>query len=448
MKKILIASSHVEETARLTRQLEKTFDVYPTTSPDLPREGFRMFDLVLLDAGFVQEGTADLIAEILSTVHIPILVLTPPDDPACAIQAIRAGAFNYVVKFGQFEEVLPVAIDEAISRFGELEQLKSTIETLKAKIAALEEVTGTIRSEPASPDQVASTPAAVPGTNKRADIVKEIVSRFRQGEINLPSIPQITIKFKELVDKGADYRQIAALLKQDLAITSKLIMVSNSVLYKGIETNKTLEQAVSRLGIAVTQQYVNVVGNRALYTISQKKYIPYIEHLWHHSLACAYACQSAAKTVGHTTQFENDPFILGLLHDIGKLILLQVISELEAKGKFGGEVLAEDVLKITEAYHGQFGSALLKRWHFLDTFAATAMYHDNLREADPITKDLLVVHFGNLLVKGLGYAFAESSLPDPKTIESTQLLRITPEDIVAIRQDTTEYMDNVGKAFF
>jgi HD-like signal output (HDOD) protein len=444
MKKILIASKDSDEIIRCKGCLEKTFNVY-SIAPDFPVEGLSVFDLVLLDHGFTDHSGIDYVGQVLAVTHIPILMLTPPDDPKCAIDAIRAGAFNYIVKFGHYEEVLPVAIDEAISRFNEQEKMKATISALKKKVTELEDKLGmapqvTVKNECESP-----TGSDV---NNNIDIVKEIVERFKQGEINLPSVPQINVRFQELTDRGADYRQISELLKQDVAIVSKLIMVSNSPVYRGLDITKTLEQAISRLGIAVTQQYVNVISNRALYTIGQKKYIPLIERLWQHSLSCAYACQAISKIHGKKVQFDSDPFILGLLHDIGKLILLQVIGELETKGRFGGEISMNEVLKITGTYHGQFGSALLKRWKFPNGYVTTALYHDNLHDADPISKELLIVHLGNLLVKNLGFVFNNEDITNIETVESAQFLKIDPETIAAIQEDTVKYMEEVGKILF
>jgi len=442
MKKILIASKDVDEMARVKNCLEQTFDIYSIASPDYPAEGLSIFDLVLIDHGFTEKSGFDYIDEVLSVVHIPVLMLTPPDDPRCAIEAIRVGAFNYIVKFGHYEEVLPVAIDEAISRFDEQKKMKATIAALKKRIAELEELLGTM---PQATIEKTRDLSSGNGANKNADIVKEIVDRFKQGEINLPSVPQINVRFQELIDRGADYRQISELLKQDVAIASKLIMVSNSPVYRGVDTNRTLEQAISRLGISVTQQYVNVISNRALYTVSQKKYVPSIERLWQHSLSCAYACQAVAKSIGKKVQLDDDPFILGLLHDIGKLILLQVIGELEMKGKFGGEIPMEEVLRIVETYHGQFGSALLKRWKFSNGCTGAALYHDNLHDADPISKELLIVHFANLLVRELGFVFTSGSVPNVETAESMQFLKIAPEIVATIKEDTIKYMEEVGR---
>lgn len=441
MKKVLIASNNSDEIKKFRKCLEGSFDVFSIIAPDYPKEELRQLDLVLVDHSFGDNAGVEYVTQVIEAAHIPVLMLTPPDDASCAIEAIRAGAFNYIVKFGPYEEILPVTIDEAISRFNEQEKMKATIIALKKRIMELEEQLSGIPNESVDSPGVRSTDGKAKGN---ADIVKEIVSRFKQGEINLPSHPQINIKFQELINNGADYRQISALLKRDVAIASKLIMVSNSPFYRGVETNKTLEQAIARLGISVTCQYVNVISNRALYTVNKKKYLPMIERLWHHSLACAQACQVLTSLPDQKMQFETDPFIMGLLHDIGKLILIQVIGELEGKGKFATEISIEEVENIAEAYHSQFGTALLKRWQFSNGYTGVAQYHDNIQEADPISREMLVVHFANILVKELGFVFKQSNINGVETCESAQFLKIEPATIASMKKNVAAYMDDVG----
>jgi hypothetical protein len=175
------------------------------------------------------------------------LVLTPPDNPRCAIDAIRAGAYNYIVKFGEFHELLNLSISEAIDKFGQIEQMRQTIISLKERIAELEEEFGQTARPQGFVDEVPVEP------QKKSTIINEIAVRLKQGEINLPSIPEINVKFRQLLDAGADCREIADLLKQDVAISSKLIGVSNSAMYRGMSENKNLEQCIARPGMQTTQ---------------------------------------------------------------------------------------------------------------------------------------------------------------------------------------------------
>ncbi|MBE9547496.1 MAG: HDOD domain-containing protein, partial [Proteobacteria bacterium] len=235
----------------------------------------------------------------------------------------------------------------------------------------------------------------------KASIGKEILSRLKRGKIDLPSLPQITVKFREMVNKGANLHEVAEFLKQDMAITSKLISVSNSAYYRGVSENKTLGQAISRLGLDTTRKYVEVISNRSLYVTTNKKFSESIEKLWEHALACAYASQIVSEIL--RLKLSEDAFTLGLLHDIGKLILLRIYSEFEK------EIDKTEMSKSLDVYHCEFGAILLKTWEFSDRYVQIAMCHDNLEKANPVSKELLVVHFANLLVKSMGYDQGEQT---------------------------------------
>jgi len=113
---------------------------------------------------------------------------------------------------------------------------------------------------------------------------------------------------------------------------------------------------------------------------------------------------------------ENDAFTMGLLHDIGKLLLLQVIGDLQIQKKIGDEVESSELLNTIKIHHGKFGAALLKKWKFPEDFAKIAAYHSNLEASKSISKDLLVVHLANLMVKSMGY-----SLNDQEDIQETDI---------------------------
>jgi HD-like signal output (HDOD) protein len=275
--------------------------------------------------------------------------------------------------------------------------------------------------------------------------MEEIVFIFRRGEINLPTHPKLSFKFEELMNKGASMGTIAELLRQDAAITSKLIAVSNSPVYRGISNNKTLEQAMGRLGLNTTKQYVEVIQNRTLYMSMQKAYVEIIEKLWEHALSCAYACQITAQRL-HLTLTE-DAFTLGLLHDLGRLVILQTVGKLQENKKLGENIDESEVFATMDSYHGKFGASLLKLWKFSEDFSHIAAYHDDLSDADPISKGLLVVHFSNLLVKSMGYGLSGFDADELMDAQSTNLLKLTKDDIRFISDNVKPLMEEFGTFF-
>jgi HD-like signal output (HDOD) protein/DNA-binding NarL/FixJ family response regulator len=431
MKPVLIASSTPAEARELKETISQEYNVSVITSPTIVDQRLKKYGLVLFDHGFTEYYGEDFLMGVLRKSYLPVLMLTPPDDVKGAIEAMRVGTCNYIVKVGDYHKVLNLSIKQAIEKFDEQDQVKQTIITLNKRVNELEERLGA-----AGKEDVQTSP---PGTS--TNILDQIIFIFKRGEINLPALPQITIKFKEMVNKGAGLQEIAFLLQQDAAISAKLISICNSAYYGGMVEYKTLGQAVARLGLTATRQYVDAISNRALYVTKNKKFSEFIGKLWEHSLSCAYASQIVCEAL--KLQLPDDPFTLGLMHDIGKLVLFQAVGELQIRKKLGEKFDSEEVQNTVDTHHGKFGAALLKRWNFSSGYVQIATYHDNLEEAAPISKELLVVHFANLLVKSMGYDQTQQAEVDVEEAESTRLLRLDStmiahvKDQVKVRMETS-----------
>lgn len=381
-----------------------------------------------------------------------IIMLTSRDQKEDILEGLGAGANDFVSKSCD-KEVLRARLEvgrraveyqEALANSAkgengndlkEKEEMQKTILALKKRAVELEERLA----------EQTNGGKEEPSPEGSANILEEIVIVFKRGEINLPSPPQIGIKFKEMVNEGSNLSQIAGLLKQDAAISSKLIGISNSAFYRGLVENKTLDQAVGRLGLTTTKQYVDAVANRSLYYTKNENFKKVVESLWDHSLSCAYASQIVAQIL--RVKLSEDPFTLGLLHDIGRLVLIQAVGELQAKKKIGENIDNDDLASTIDTNHGRFGSALLKRWKFSNEFAQVAAYHDHLDEADTISKALLVVHFANLLVKSMGYGTSENEEIDLEEAESAHLLKVESSHIPDMKKQVEAHMDEL-KSFF
>jgi HD-like signal output (HDOD) protein len=73
-------------------------------------------------------------------------------------------------------------------------------------------------------------------------------------------------------------------------------------------------------------------------------------------------------------------------------------------------------------YHGKFGAVLFDKWGFSDKYIQTAMYHDDLSGTKQVSRELLVIHFANILVKSMGYGQDEDEIPELDQAASTRHL--------------------------
>jgi HD-like signal output (HDOD) protein len=255
------------------------------------------------------------------------------------------------------------------------------------------------------------------------------------------------MQFEEMIKNQKGLQEIAQLLKQDVSIASQLISVSNSAYYRGMAENTTVEQAITRLGLNTTKQYVGIICNRALYATQKKKNMGSIERLWKHSLSCGLAAQFTCEVIRQKQA--EEVFTMGLIHDIGKLILLQIMGELDID--ITDEKLPEDdraeLLDALSKNHGTFGATLLKRWGFSSLHQQIALFHDDLENADPISRELLIVHFANLLAKSIGYSAQQESGVEVEKALSTNLLKLDSEKIAEIGEKVKTHMSNLQSIF-
>ncbi|HOJ14132.1 MAG TPA: HDOD domain-containing protein [Deltaproteobacteria bacterium] len=265
-----------------------------------------------------------------------------------------------------------------------------------------------------------------------------VIERFNRGEMELPPMHLIQRKFYELTASGATLAAIADLLEKDPAISSKLIRISNSSFYRGYNENVTVEQAVNRLGLIATKQTVDAVCSRALYDDVHPNYVQVVEKLWVHSLACAYACQLIAELRG--IRLLEDPFTMGLFHDIGKLMLLRVIGELQRSGK-DVDTDTDMLMSAVETHHGKAGAVLLKKWLFPAVFVQVAELHDDLGKVLTPGRELLVVQLANIAVKSLGYGTPNAQGVQPGASEQAKSLGVDPSVMDLVGTQVKKYMD-------
>ncbi len=371
------------------------FDVI-ALNPDLPdRDGIE----ILLDIRSAEEE-----AEFQNTKRSLIFMLASHWSKDRAVVAFSAGCDDYILKPLDKEKVVKFLDEQIGLKRGDAVKLKEGDQTKPFNI---------------------------------------IMDRFTSGKIDLPYTPQTSMKFNEVVKKDLGFKAIANVLKQDMAIAGKLISISNSAYYGATNKSETVEQALTRLGLVVTKQYVDAFCSRPLFSNNSKRYSEFLEELWTHSLNCAVISEITSKVLNLTLQ--SDAFTNGLLHDIGKAVLLQSACVLENRGKLAKNINYEELLQFIDKYHNKVGSKVLKKWKFPFHTIHIALNHDKLDSCNSISKELLVFDFANLLAKNMVVKNQpeqiDVALEDTK---SARLLGITSDTIVEIESRVDESLALYG----
>ena len=387
------------------------------------------FDLIMLDIDMPQmDGVEVLSAMIEAEIELnvskshkaKILMVTSYTDKDRVVSCIQSGCDDYIAKPFDLQ-----VIGKKLARLG-------------------------VRQNNVLPE---TKPAAASRGNSSAQFFESIVNAFETRKINLPTLPRIQYKFRELIMQGAVSQRIADLLKKDVAISAELIRISNSAYYRGFMENKSLDHAISRLGAAATEQTVAELTGREFFTMKTKKYRTLIERVWKHSIACAYAAEITANLL--KLKLAADPFSMGLLHDIGKLILLQILADMERQGQFHGGFSADKLIDTIAAHHCVFGAKLLEKWKYAESYVMCASNHEDVgrdnedQNQEALPKEILIVRFANMAAKSMGYRLEEKDYSglDILNLESADQLRLNLIQISKLKEKMSGEMKGVLELF-
>jgi putative nucleotidyltransferase with HDIG domain len=276
------------------------------------------------------------------------------------------------------------------------------------------------------------------------EILLEIVDKFKRGQIDPPVLPNVVQELKSVISNpNSTADDLAAVIEQDAIISLRLISVANSPVYRGIEEIRTVRNAIPRLGLKETQNVVAAIANKSLFETKAARYRKLMERLWKHSLACAYASRAIAKRLFVEVDVEQI-FLMGLIHDIGKAILIQSLSQIDAKEKL---LDMDAIIEGIQGAHCGFGGALLQRWKFPQEFIKVARLHEGNGFGPSTDRFLLVINLANHLAINMGYGLTDDGKVDLAGLDSAELLEMDSDSLLPVRTEVKEIMRSSAQFF-
>ncbi|GFK95988.1 Nitrogen regulation protein NR(I) [Fundidesulfovibrio magnetotacticus] len=232
-------------------------------------------------------------------------------------------------------------------------------------------------------------------TNPR---VQELVHRLD----TLPALPEVHQRIlAELHSQEPDMGRIAALISQDMGLSASMLKLVNSAFF-GLRTRvSSPAHAANLLGLDVIAGLVLTVHLFSSFDAARHKGYD-LEGLWLHCLNTGNVCRALACAEGFAQSSQDDLYVAGILHDVGKLVLLCHAPDLY------GEVLTasraqnravwaceRDILGCT---HAELGAYLLSLWGFSEEMIRWIFTHHALAgEPEHTPLAAAIVHAANAL---------------------------------------------------
>ncbi|MFW5798750.1 MAG: HDOD domain-containing protein [Planctomycetota bacterium] len=249
----------------------------------------------------------------------------------------------------------------------------------------------------------------------------------RVGE--LPAVPTVIKELDSMIeDPKTTADDLSDLLSTDPGLGSKIVRMANSPFY-GIPRKVTqLPHAISLLGFNVIR---NIALSAFMLRIFDSQRITFDpKKFWLHCIATGAGCRAIGTHL--RVQGTDDLFLLGLLHDMGKLVIAQHsqvnYAQIVPRTLAGGQVLAEVETEMLGFNHCNVGGYLANHWQFPPVIRDIIENHHTPDQAE--FRDIVTtVHFADIFARALQLGMHEDQRLPYRSGEDWTFIGGKPEDV-------------------
>lgn len=234
-----------------------------------------------------------------------------------------------------------------------------------------------------------------PVPNSRRAQIRTLIQRCEE----IPTVPSVVNAITELTsDVNCSLMELEAAIKADQSCVARLLQLANSAFY-GAGTNRM----VTSIRRAILAYGFNAVKNITLsltvfdcFNTNNSAEIATVDTIRLHSLAVA----SLSKHIAETSPREIDAdlaFCAGLLHDLGRIVLLHLfpkeyhamLAQFEQAPEADISKAEFDTFEVTHAVAGQW---LGEQWRFPAPLLQVIATHHSTHVANPLVATVMLAN--------------------------------------------------------
>lgn len=181
--------------------------------------------------------------------------------------------------------------------------------------------------------------------------------------IELRPLPEIAMRIlKTCQQENANVISLVKLVECDAAVSSRVLAFVNTSMFGYSREVSSINQAVVVLGMKQLSQLAVSVATESVFSEGENA-MDARARLYQHSLGCATIGRLLANITGSAVD-SSEAFLAGMLHDIGKLVLLDVAPNgyTELQTQYAGNCLVDIEQQVFGIDHAMLGSKLGRIW--------------------------------------------------------------------------------------
>lgn len=220
-----------------------------------------------------------------------------------------------------------------------------------------------------------------PGQANQA-LVKKLAQRINDGDFDLPPMPDILARLNNCLGTEGSAHEVMKIIMADQILTVKILKVVNSAFYALPNPVTSLQHAIAYVGF---KAIVNIVTAHAVSRVYQGQG-ERLHEILRHSLLSAFIAKRIAQIAGFD---EEEAFVCGLLHDIGKTILVNLLA--------GEDLTATAREQLISSYHPLAGALVAVKWNLPLVVKQAIRYHHTPDQAPDYREAAEIVFLANHL---------------------------------------------------
>lgn len=264
---------------------------------------------------------------------------------------------------------------------------------------------------------------------------------------HLPATPEVLVALLRIIDDpDVTVDQIAEMVGADASLSTAVLRLVNSASFGLVRRLTNIREAVQFCGSAeikdlaiATAVKSGLIGHEPVCNCFDRL------KLWRHFMTSALASNLLATRIAHPDR--TSAFAAGLLHDVGLLLLDQVLPTqlrvaLDAVSKQSVS-LEEAETQVFGFTHGHVGVWIGEHWDIPRTLLTPMHRHDKPWEARRDGGLCAIVHIADRIAmeRDPHFRAIEKKAPDPRALA---LLDTSPDLLDSVRKDLEQEMQRVG----
>jgi len=266
----------------------------------------------------------------------------------------------------------------------------------------------------------------------------------------MATLPIIFTRINEAVDNPeSSFSEISQIISGDSASSARLLKIVNSAYYGFSNKVETITHAITIIGTAQLRDLVLATAVIERFQGVPSKTID-MKSFWLHSISCGLAARILA-----TYRHDRNPerfYVLGVLHDIGRLLMflnipdqMRKVIEMAEQEKIS---LYEAEKQIIGFSHAEMGGFLMEAWNLPGTFQTAINFsHDPSSTTPEYVTETSILHVADLISHCMEHGSSGDRYVPPLDEEAWEKIGLRPSILASVVYQLDRHLDEAIHMF-